>query len=176
MKNKGFTLVEMLVSLAIFSILLVAVLNTFVKGYYYQKRVAEMQAVEREGSYLMELISREIRMASDINNSQADLDGAYKLTFRDHDGSPIQYCFTDAHGNCSNAHSGENFSVRRDNGDWQQVNSSGVKVTNLSFFTSESFSDTQPLITISMRIQSVKEPSVSTVLQTSVAMRLYNKK
>ena len=176
MKNKGFTLVEMLVSLAIFSILLVAVLNTFVRGFYYQKKVAEMQTVEREGSYLMELISREVRMASDINNSQADLNGAYKLTFQDHEGDPIEYCFTNSHGNCSNADSGENFSVRRDHGDWQQVNSSSVKVADLSFFTSESFSDTQPLITISMRIQSVKEPSVSTVLQTSVAMRLYNKK
>lgn len=170
MKNKGFTLIEMLVSLAIFSVLIVTIMSTFVKGLYYQKRVSEMQTVEREGAYLMETVSREVRMASHINDDQQGHRDVPELEFTDHGGKSVQYCHSK--DNVCSSSGGTAFSIKRD-GVLQQINSPSVRITELNFFTSDSFATAQPLITISMTIQSVKEPNVSTVLQTSVAMRLY---
>lgn len=166
MNNKGYSLIEMLVAIAIFSVLLVAVMNTFTRGFAYQRRIVEMQKVQREEAFLLETISREIRMATAIADTQKNLRGGPKLDFTDHTGTPVSYCLAVESGACSPA--GKYFSV---NG--KVINSADVEVAGLKFYTSESFDKTQPLITITMQIRSKKESSVSTILQTSVATRLY---
>jgi prepilin-type N-terminal cleavage/methylation domain-containing protein len=164
MNNKGYTLVEMLVAISIFSILLVAIMNTFVRGFYYQKRILEMQAVQREESYLMEMMSREIRMATAITVN--NLDGATELNFTDHTNGTARYCLSDTSGACNP--SGRSFSI---NG--QVVNSEDVEISGLKFFTSETFTDTQPLVTIVMQVESKRDSGAKATLQTSIAMRLY---
>lgn len=170
MKNKGFTLIEMLVAMAIFSILLVSVMNTFTRGFYYQKRILEMQTVEREEAYLMEMVSREIRMATAINVSQAGKNGSSQLTFTDHIPASATYCLANCatSGSCTCSDTGNSFSVGG-----KMINSADVEITGLKFSTSQSFTDTQPLITVTMQVRSKKDTGVSAVLQTSVAMRLY---
>ena len=170
MNNKGFTLIEMLAAMAIFSILLVSVMNTFTRGFYYQKRIIEMQSVEREEAYLMETISREIRMATAIDASQAGKNGSPQLTFTDHNKSPVTYCLADCttSESCACSPTGKSFSVGG-----KMINSTDVELTGLKFSTSQSFVNTQPLITVTMQVRSKKDTGVSTVLQTSVAMRLY---
>jgi prepilin-type N-terminal cleavage/methylation domain-containing protein len=166
MNNKGYSLVEMLVAIAIFSVLLVAVMNTFTRGFAYQKRIVEMQKVQREEAFLLETVSREVRMATAIADSQKNLHDAYRLDFSDHTGTLVTYCLALENGTCSAA--GKYFSIGG-----AVVNSTDVEVSGVKFSTSETFDKTQPLITITMQIRSKKEPAVSTVLQTSVATRLY---
>ncbi|MFA7170147.1 MAG: type II secretion system protein [Candidatus Paceibacterota bacterium] len=176
MKNRGFTLIEMLVSLGIFAVLLVAVMSAFVSGFAYQKRIVEMQAVQREGSYLMEMLSREIRMATAINATQSGNKDS-SIVFTNHEGNLTEYCqssqdvaYTKA---CNN--SGEYFAViNRDTAVADIVNSSDIRLTSLKFYTSnQDFSVSQPLITIVMNLQSKKDTSVTLSLQSTVAMRLY---
>ncbi len=165
MNNRGYTIIEMMVAISIFSVLLVAIMNTFVKGFYYQKRILEMQAVQREESYLMEMMSREIRMATMPPNE--NLNGVTELSFTDHTGtSTVKYCLADISGSCNPA--GRSFAV---NG--QVINSENVEIAGLKFYTSQSFTKTQPLVTIVMQVQSKKDPGAKASLQTSIATRLY---
>ncbi len=164
MNNKGYTFVEMLVAVSIFSILLVAIMNTFVKGFYYQKRILEMQAVQREESYLVEMMSREIRMATGMTAN--NLNGATEFRFTDHTGNEAKYCLSDATGACNSA--GKSFSI---NG--QVVNSEDVEISGLKFFTSETFDKKQPLVTIVMQVRSKRDSGAKATLQTSIATRIY---
>lgn len=167
MKNQGYTLIEMLVAMSIFSILMVLIMNTFVRGFALQKKIIEMQSVQREEAYLMETVSREIRMATGISTTQQNLSGVSSLTFSNHEGTSntTVYCLAGESGVCST--SGKFFSI---NG--KIINSAEVEVTNLKFYTSD-FTDKQPLVTILLQLKSRKDPTVETRLQTSVATRLY---
>lgn len=167
MNNKGYTLIEMLVAMAIFSILIVTVMNTLMRGFFYQKRLVEMQSVQREEAYLMETISREIRMATGIPVSQQSLNGVSTLNFTNNEGHATTYCLANASGACDVA--GKNFAI---NG--TVVDSTDVDVVGLKFFTSQDFANKQPIVTILLQLRSKKDSGVETRLQTSVAMRLYN--
>jgi len=166
MENKGYTLIEMLVAMALFSILIVMVMNTFMRGFYFQKRIVEMQALQREEAYLTETMSREIRMATDIATSQQALNGVTSLVFSNNEGNATTYCLADSSGICSST--GQYFAV---NG--KVVNSTEIRVISLRFFTSQDFANKQPIVTTVLQLQSKKEIGVETRLQTSVAMRLY---
>lgn len=166
MENKGYTLIEMLVAMALFSILIVMVMNTFMRGFYFQKRIVEMQALQREEAYLTETMSREIRMATDINISQQALNGANTLVFTNNEGNATTYCLATSSGACSST--GQYFAI---NG--KVVNSTEINVKGLKFYTSQNFAAKQPIVTIVLLLQSKKETGVETRLQTSVAMRLY---
>jgi prepilin-type N-terminal cleavage/methylation domain-containing protein len=167
MENKGYTLIEMLVAMAIFSILIVTVMNTFMRGFYYQKRIVEMQALQREEAYLTETMSRELRMAKDINPSQQGLNGATRLDFTNNEPAAMYYCLANADGGCSST--GKFFSIKGN-----VVNSTEIEVEGLKFYTSQNFASKQPLVTVVLQLKSKKMPEVKTQLQTSVAMRLYN--
>lgn len=181
MENKGFTLIEMLVSLMIFAILITAAMSTFVKGFAYQKRIVEMQAVQREGSYLMETISREIRMATNMDSSQQGNSDS-SVSFNNPDGHSITYCLANSNGNCTA--SGSYFAVDdTTTGVSSIINSSDISVSRLNFYVSggtDTFwgrgaqaTSVQPLITVVMELQSNKDPTVKLNLQSSIAMRIY---
>ena len=62
-KNKGFTLVELLVSMAVFSITIVACTQIFASAIKAQGTILNSQDNLNETSYAMERMSRMIRMA-----------------------------------------------------------------------------------------------------------------
>jgi len=63
MKNKGYTLIEMLVAVAVFSIIIGAISGLFISVIRGQGRILATQKVLDETSYVMEYISRALRMA-----------------------------------------------------------------------------------------------------------------
>jgi len=63
-KNKnGFTLVELMVSVFVFSLIVGAIMGIFISGIETQKRILRDQKIISELSYAMEHISRSLRMA-----------------------------------------------------------------------------------------------------------------
>ncbi len=62
-KKNGFTLTEMIVGMAVFSLILVAVSGIFVSAVKIQRRALVAEEISRETSYLLEYISRALRMA-----------------------------------------------------------------------------------------------------------------
>jgi len=63
MKNKGFTLVEMLVTALIFSIVMGAAMGVFVSAIKLQRYNLTHQQLLNQASYAMEYMDRAIRMA-----------------------------------------------------------------------------------------------------------------
>ena len=179
-KKNGFTLVEMSVSLGIFSLVIVLTIGIFVSGSGSQRKAKEIYDIQREGGYLMETISRELRMAvsiSSTDNDNQNTDGDdigqqnndnSSIEFTNYDEDLTRYCRSDANGACTENDSGDYLSC---NG--EVISSPNVKITFLRFYVSESFSQTQPIIAINMKIRSIGKYNTEFILQNSVAMRIY---
>lgn len=70
MKNRGFTIIEMLVAMAVFSLVIGTTIGIFVWAVKAQRRALAHQQLLDSTSYIMEYMSRAIRMAR-----KDDLDG-----------------------------------------------------------------------------------------------------
>jgi len=62
-KNKGFTLIELLVALVVFSMVIVGMATTTVSVIKSQRKAFALQDVQESGRYLLESMSKEIRMS-----------------------------------------------------------------------------------------------------------------
>ena len=69
--KKGFTLIELMVSMAIFSIVMVSIIDLFGSGIQTQKKSIALQTLSDTTSYAIEYMDRTIRMA------KKDLTGDY---------------------------------------------------------------------------------------------------
>jgi prepilin-type N-terminal cleavage/methylation domain-containing protein len=172
-KKNGFTLVEILVALTIFSLAISVAVGTFVSGSGLQRKTMELYSVQREGGYLIETISRELRMAIDISDGSDDNEDQRgnndsSIEFTNYNGDLIKYCRSSAAGNCTNNDSGDYLSR-----DGKIINSDDIKIEYLKFYVSESFTSTQPLVTIVMKVKSTGRYGTELTLQNSIAMRLY---
>lgn len=68
MKNKSFTLIEIIVAVAIFSIFIGTVVGIFVFSIHAQRKALAYQELLDQTSYVMEYMSRSLRMAKkDLN-------------------------------------------------------------------------------------------------------------
>jgi type II secretory pathway pseudopilin PulG len=63
MNNKSFTIIELLISVAIFSIVIAVVSGIFISAQKAQRKTLAVQQVLSQTGYLMEHMSRSIRMA-----------------------------------------------------------------------------------------------------------------
>ncbi|HJN62026.1 MAG TPA: type II secretion system protein, partial [Candidatus Parcubacteria bacterium] len=61
--KKGFTLIELMVSVAVFSLALTAALGIFVSSLKVQRYALSSQQISSQSSYIMEYMSRAARMA-----------------------------------------------------------------------------------------------------------------
>lgn len=166
--EKGFTLVEVMVVVFIFSIVIFMTISIFTVANKSQREVLEKYALQKEGAYLMEMMSRELRMATAINNvngDQANLNGT-EIEFTNYEGILVKYCKSLANGVCD----ASGYYVAR-NG--LALNASKIKVSNFNVYTSKTFVGTRPLITISLNVKYNGGYQNEFYLQNSVALRLY---
>ena len=171
-KNSGLTLIEVLVAMSIFLIVITAALNVFVSGSNSQKRILEFNATQREAGYLMEVISRELRMATAIDSTQEN-NNNHIIEFTNYDGILIKYCKSNSAGDCDGG--GKYFSR-----DGENINSSDIEIDRLIFYVTDNFDGLvpvedkkQPIVTISMKVKSTGSSGTELILQNSVSMRLY---
>jgi prepilin-type N-terminal cleavage/methylation domain-containing protein len=165
LKSNGFTLLEMLVAISVFSVVIIVVVGLFVSGSSSQRKIIEMHSVQNEAAYLMEMMSRELRMASDISGQDNKQDSY--IAFTNHQGSNLEYCRSDATGVCDA--SGKYLASNN-----QVVNSNKIEIVDLKFYTSEDFTVTRsPLITISMTVRSKGKYQSEITIQNSIVPRIY---
>jgi len=150
----------------------------FVVGSGSQRKIIELYTVQREANYIMETISRELRMATAIcDNGEAECgarenqqnNSDHDIEFKNYDGDWIKYCLADITDNCGNGVGFEYF-LR----DGSRISSSNVKIEDLKFYVSEDFNQTQPLITIVLKVKSRGKYGTSVILQESISLRIYN--
>lgn len=155
--DRGFTLLEVLLAISLLALVVSLTVGIFVSGSNSQRKIIELFAAQREGGYLMETISRELRMATAINASQANNQDS-DITFTNYDGDSITYELNGGR-------------ILRDT---SPISSSDVTIEDLKFYTSEDFNLKQPLITIVMKIKSRGKYGTSVILQDSISLRIYN--
>ena len=173
-ENSGLTLIEVLVAMSIFAVVISIAIGVFVNGSSSQKRILEFNAIQREAGYLMETVSRELRMATDISDGtaaygvHADQQGNNNssIEFKNYDGEWITYCKSNPAGICAGG--GKYFSRDREN-----INSPDIKIERLTFYVTDDFNQTQPIVTISMKVKSTGQYGAELTLQNSISMRLY---
>ena len=171
-KNSGLTLIEVLVAMGIFSMVISVVIGIFVSGSNSQRRILGINTAQREAGYLMETISRELRMAKAIDITQEN-NADDVIEFTNHDSNVIKYCRANPGVGCL---AGGNYLSR----DGAIISSSDVKIEELVFYVTDNFdglapveSEKQPVITIVMKVKSKDGSEVEFTLQNSVSLRLY---
>ena len=170
--KNGFTLVEILVAIGIFSLVISVTVGIFVGGSSSQKKIMELSDTQREAGYLMETVSRELRMATAINSDQENIKSSH-IEFTNYENTLIEYCMANPIGNCSN---GGKYFAR----DGEVINSSSIEIEDLIFYVTDNFDGLvpaddkkQPVITVVMKVKSTGQYGTDIILQNSIALRLY---
>lgn len=165
LNKKGYSLVELLVAAGIFVVILAVVSGIFVSEIRTQNKIYNSYFLQSEGNFLMQKISKEIRMLKNINSSQeGNIDSS--LEFENYNSESTAYCRSDQFGACS----ASGYYLAR-NG--QVISSPEIIVESLKFYTSDSFTARQPLITVILKIKSTVTGE-DLLLQNSLVIRSYN--
>jgi len=183
-KNKGFTLVETLVSLLIFGFISIILVNVFVSTLNSQKRILQNQELMNSSSYALDYMAKLIRMAEkdEIGDCTGTVGKNYSLT-----AAPNSITFL-AYDNKSSSYKCTQFLLdgtiikerksTDDNiinlGEAQAITSSSVEVVDLTFGLTGDGADTlQPKATIMIKMKSKSSSAnaPSLIIQTSVSQR-----
>jgi len=170
-KNSGLTLIEVLVAMSIFAVVISVAIGIFVSGSSSQRKILGINTAQREAGYLMEIISRELRMAKAIDSTQENLEDDI-IEFTNYNSDPIIYCKANSSGDCV---SGGKYLSR----DGASISSSDIRIESIMFYVTEEFDGLpagvkkQPIVTIVMKVRSMDGSDVKFTLQNSVSLRLY---
>lgn len=194
MKNKNqhlksFTLIEIIVAIAAFSIVVVAITGVFVNSIKGQQKIKDLQNVQDEIRYVLEFMSREIRMAdkdggwvgpNSNGNCLNNDDAVYEISNPDPD--ELKFLKTDSAGNSECiTYKQEDDKIKRvscficDTNDDEVVEiiSSAIEIQNLEFIQTNG-DDTltkQPRLTIFVKVKA-KDSINSVNIQTTVSSRI----
>jgi prepilin-type N-terminal cleavage/methylation domain-containing protein len=175
----GFTLVEIMVALALFSIVAVVAAGAFLKVIDANKKSQAMKAVINNINYALESMSREIRVGTTYNcdisavEAASDCEGNL-LSFESANGSPTnandQYVYTLDNGVIVKSESSGS------TGSFYPVTGSvDVKITALNFelVSPETGDDTPARVIITVSGVSGASPKIETEfsMQTTVSQR-----
>jgi len=164
-KGAGFSLIELVVAVFVFSILIVLAGGSFVGALTMQKRALNIKKVEENGRFILELMAREIRVANPINTGDSACPGPSILSFQHPVNGAIQY-FLSGGG-----------VYRRVNGVDAAISNPDTIVSRLNFCVSgpANGDGKQPRVTIILGLTSGGAlQSDALDLQTTVSQRVLN--
>lgn len=157
--NKGFTLVELLVSLLIFSSLVVTMSGIAVSMIKAQRKGFALQNTQEASRYILEVMTKEIRM-SVVNTGAGS--GLTTLNITNSKGDTFNYQFDNG-----------NERIYRDG---SVMSPSNLEVTG-NFYVRKSDSPVRVVVTIVMQVKSRDankvEQQAEIYLQSSVAARAF---
>lgn len=163
MKENGFTLIELIVAVFVFSILVFMAGGTFVGALAVQKRALNIKKAEENAKFILELMAREIRVANPITTADTGCPGVSSFSFRHPVNGTIEYFLSG-----SQVH-------RRVNGIDTVISSPDADVSRLSFCVSGNGSndDRQPRVTVILGLKAVNAAEADAFdLQTTVSQRV----
>ncbi|MBU2037171.1 prepilin-type N-terminal cleavage/methylation domain-containing protein [Patescibacteria group bacterium] len=155
-KEQGFTLIELIVAMAIFSVVVIVVMDTFLMGMGGTNRIFSSQAVQESGRFILEFMLKEIRM-SEVNTANGNFD---TLSIVNSKNQTLDYVFDNT--------------AKQLLRDGEVLNSDNVEITG-TFYVQKS-GTLQSRVTIVMKLinKTEKEREKATInLQTTVSSRQY---
>jgi len=161
-KNKGVSLLEFIIAMAIFIIVITLVLGLFGSSLKGQRKNIAMQDVQENARYLLSFISKEIRMSeiSGITSNALELIRS--------DGEQISYVFNDNEGQLERT-------VAGDPGASGCISSSDVFITGSFYALGVGDSDDQQVrVTIIMTVEKLgtkTEERAKINVQTTLSQR-----
>lgn len=192
-KSKGFTLVELMVVMAVFLFVIGGAIAIFISIIQQQRRILSEQELLNQTSYVMEYMSKALRMAKNDTAGSCLIDGSGN--------SYLKYNYLLGHQN-GNYYEGIKF-INASNGNicqefylnsgilWEKkaeagavaLTSAGLNIKSLKFALNGNTAldhmvddiGIQPRVTISMEIETVnskEEPA--RIIQTTVSQRNLN--
>lgn len=168
-KRQGFTLMELLVAMAVFLIVVGLSSGIFIQTLKSQRTIARISEAMNNSTLAMEQIAREVRTGFDFRFS-GDLD---QLEFRNGFGDYVTYTLVEENegeggviGRCTSFQSG----VCNVEPDFNPITSPDVVIRDLRFLVQQEAGQKPTLVTISADIE-IDRGSVLT-MQTSVSSRI----
>lgn len=166
---KGFTMMEMIVAIALFSVTMIMATELFQKMIEGQRNTLAAQNVQESLRYTQEVISKEIRMAQKSGVVECSGSGKVyktdngKLYFKNMDGECVTYELDNG-----------KFKITRD-ADSGYITPDDITVANLEFVVHDDGTG-QPFATIKMdaEYKTNKEINKSKIkIQTTISSRYY---
>tara|TARA_Y100000310_G_scaffold85265_2_gene82125 strand:+ start:13677 stop:14222 length:546 start_codon:yes stop_codon:yes gene_type:complete len=174
--KKGFTLIELMVSVAVFSLALTAALGIFVSSLKVQRYALSSQQISSQSSYIMEYMSRAARMAKKDVDATCITGEPIKLNYKKtHDGQGIK--FLNYQGQCQEFFLEGDRLKENKNGVENYLTGSNIEVLRFKVGPDGSWDqedDEQPRVVLFLEIQgkgqgSGQRPNLK--LQTAVSQR-----
>ena len=131
--EKGFSLIELTVAVAIFSIIIVSAGNIFIQIFQAQKEMITKQILIDEGRYIMESMIKDIRMGYRFSTDNTE------FKFTRYNEKAGLYCQANDVGIC--VQGGEYLAKI----EGQVISSKKIKIKNLEFYVDKT---NQPYVTV----------------------------
>jgi len=172
MDEKGFTLVELLVSAFIFSIVVITVVSVFTAAIKLQNNVLTAKRVVGETNYALEFMGRNLRMAVKDKTGACIAQNTNYAYRPESNSSGIIFRNGLQNGECQEIYL-ENNQIKFKKGDSMpaDLTSPGIQINVLKFVVAgDSLGDNkQPLVTIYLEAKSGQTPPLK--IETSVSQR-----
>ncbi len=189
--NKGLTLIELLVSIAIFGFLVVGLIGMFSSAVNAQQSVLQNQEILNQGSYVTEYMDRAIRMAlrdDGTVGTAGDCTGtanknynatSNSITFLTYDVASASYkCKKFLLSGTAIMEQKSTDTTVAHLGTAVPITSSKVKVNAFNVVVNGDASGSQPIVTFVINMQSNNtrrlDPLPSMIFQTSISQRNLN--
>lgn len=191
--SKGFTLIELIVVMAVFLLIIGTALGIFISIVFHQRRILAQQELLSQASYVVEYMAKGFRMAGkDLAGDCVGEGYTYKLqNFSDGAWQSIKFINQSDNNTCQEFFlDGSVLKERKNGADPVQVTGANLKINSLKFSIngnepsdqscefapSESCGTGQPRVTILLDIKSQgDENQPETRVQTTVSQRDLNK-
>jgi len=181
-KKGGFTLIEMLASVMIFSLIIGAISGVFISSFRSQKNALSSQRLLNQTSYALEYMSRALRMSqkqtADIPTCLSQNGLNYEIT---HSGSGLKFINHLEEDDCQEFFlEGVQLKYRKKIGESGEetldLTSSNLRITSLNFGSSgwSQDDDLQPRVTIFLAVKGKgqkpeEQPEIK--IQTTISQR-----
>lgn len=163
----GFTLVELLIALFAFGMIILAIMGVSQSVIKAQRKAFALQDIQESGRYILESLSKEIRMSKIITAAGSDL---ATLNIINSKGQNVIYSFDNINNKLE----------RQINGNvWEDISPTNLELTG-SFYIRKTVSPTaapRALVTVNMKIESSNqrvEQNANIYLQSSISSRSWD--
>ncbi len=180
---KGFTLIEVMVSVSLFAVIILSVTGIFKLAIDAQRSAIATQNVQESLKYFLEVTAKEMRMAQKnkgvclgLGDDQIfrTLSGPYgdNLYFKNYYGECVSYYLSPSAGNLRFMVTRTTPGVGTLNG---FISPAKIRMDDLTFVISSNASTSQPMVTINLRANALDSAEFKSemTLQTSITSRYY---